>query len=292
MASLGAQPRLPHVAVVTVSYGSGAVLPHFLDSVASASVDPLLVIVADNLPGGPDIRSLTLSAGATYLPLDGNLGYGGAINAAAVDLPAQIEWILVSNPDVALQPGSLDVLLKHARSSDRIGSVGPAILTATGTLYPSARAVPSLGTGIGHALFANLWVGNPWTRAYRNDRASDGVQRDAGWLSGACVLVRRSVFDELGGFDTSFFMYFEDVDLGFRLGRAGYRNVYVPTATVTHTGAHSTTEHSAAMIRAHHASAKRFIGKKYSGALLFPVRAVLGLSLDVRSLIERRRPIG
>lgn len=277
------------VAVVTVSYGSGEVLETFLRSVPEAGVVRPMIIVADNKPAAPDgVAELARSADAEYLALPSNLGYGGAINAAVKRLPGSVDWVLISNPDVVLHPGSIDLLVAHGERDDRIGAIGPAIYTSTGELYPSARAVPSLRTGVGHALFANLWVSNPWTRAYRNDTRGAAEPRDAGWLSGACLLVRRSAFDELEGFDPGFFMYFEDVDLGYRLGKAGYRSVYDPEAAATHSGAHSTNADSAAMVRAHHLSARRFLGKKYAGAVLWPMRAALGVSLSIRSAFVRR----
>jgi N-acetylglucosaminyl-diphospho-decaprenol L-rhamnosyltransferase len=276
-------------AIVTVSYGSFDVLSGFLESVGAASSRPTTVVVADNVPDG-DARVAELSerSGATYLPLGRNLGYGGAINAAVATLPDSVEWILVSNPDVSLGAGSLDTLVATGDSDARIGSVGPVVLTAEGTVYPSARSVPSLRTGVGHALFVNLWVDNPWTRAYRNDTETTVEPRDAGWLSGSCVLVRRSAFAELGGFDTGFFMYFEDVDLGYRLGKLGYRNVYEPAARVVHTGAHSTTSDSGRMINAHHDSARRFLNKKYAGWWLWPIRVTMTIGLRVRSALVRR----
>lgn len=283
-------PSTPVVAVVTVSYGSGDVLETFLQSVPAASADPLIVVVADNRRNDITVEQIVDATSAIYLPLDRNYGYGGAANRAIQTLPESIEWILVSNPDVVLEPGSIDVLRTTASADSRIGSVGPTILT-DGEVYPSARTVPSLRTGVGHALFANIWMGNPWTRAYRRDAACEPQRRDTGWLSGACLLVRRSAFDELHGFDDGYFMYFEDVDLGYRLGKAGYRNVYEPSALVSHSGAHATTDHSAQMIRAHHASARRFLGRKYSGPLLWPVRTVLWIGLSVRSTVLARRSI-
>lgn len=280
----------PLLAVVTVSYGSTDVLSDFLASVRVASTAPITVTVSDNLPE-PDgeIQRLSTEMGATYLAMPSNLGYGAAMNAAVASLPPSVAWVLVSNPDVVLSPGAVDQLVAAGEADPLIGSVGPAILNSDGTLYPSARAVPSLRTGVGHAMFSNLWPSNPWSRRYRNDSIIPTERRDAGWLSGSCLLVRRRAFDELGGFDPKFFMYFEDVDLGYRLGKSGYRNVYEPSVHVTHTGAHSTTTESVKMIAAHHTSARRFLAKKYSGPLLWPIRAGLTVGLAIRSALVTRR---
>lgn len=290
MALSSQPPRMPVVAVATVSYGSGDVLEGFLESVPGSSADLLVVVVADNGSNDLAVAKITAASSARYLPLDHNLGYGGAMNEAIRSLPSNVQWVLVSNPDVVLTAGAIDALVAAGDSDSRIGAVGPAIMT-DGLVYPSARAVPSLRTGIGHALFANLWRGNPWTRAYRRDSSSDPVLRDAGWLSGACVLVRKSAFDELGGFDGGYFMYFEDVDLGYRMGKSGYRNVYEPAAVVVHSGAHSTSDHSAWMIAVHHQSARRFLTRKYSGWYLWPVRVALVIGLDLRSAFLSRRAI-
>jgi N-acetylglucosaminyl-diphospho-decaprenol L-rhamnosyltransferase len=279
----------PRVAVVTVAFRSNDVLPGFLESIEAASAEPVLTVVVDNRPG-VDSRAAELaqSASATYLALPDNPGYGGAINAGVATLPPTVQWVLVSNPDVVLHPGVIDALRAVGESDEQIGSIGPAVLNPDGTVYPSARRVPSLRTGVGHALFVNLWHDNPWTRRYRADDEAIAA-RDAGWLSGACLLVRRDAFDALGGFDEQYFMYFEDVDLGYRLGRAGYRNRYEPDAAVTHVGGHTAARDSRVMIRAHHDSARRFIGRKYSGWHLWPVRVVLGVGLAVRSAMLQRR---
>lgn len=280
----------PRVAVVTVSYGSGEVLAPFLESLGAAAATAPVVVVADNLAGTESsVENQVRAHGADYLPMSHNAGYGGGINAAARRLPDSIEWILVANPDVVLAKGSLDSLVATGDADPFVGAVGPAILSPMGQLYPSARAIPSLRTGIGHALFANLWLTNPWTREYRDEGDSPRSRRAAGWLSGACVLVRRDLFDQLGGFDENYFMYFEDVDLGYRIGQAGMRNIFEPDAEVTHSGAHSTAENSRAMVRVHHASAQRFLTSKYSGPRMWPVRAALRIGLSIRSHLVHGR---
>ena len=286
-----AEPRpLPRVGVVTVVYRSNHVLPGFLRSLPEAIGEPFATVIADNRPGeGSHARELAAEHGAELIELPHNPGYGGAINAAVSRLPGSVEWLVVSNPDVVLRPGAIDALIAVGEQDPRIGAVGPAVENLDGTVYPSARAIPSLRTGIGHALFANLWKSNPWTAAYRDGATASGRRRDVGWLSGSCLVVRRSAFEAVGGFDEGYFMYFEDVDLGHRLGRAGFRSVYEPSARALHTGAHSTGTESARMVRAHHDSAKRFLRGKYRAWYLWPVRAVLTAGLSLRSAVMTRR---
>lgn len=278
--------------MVTVSYGSDDVLGPFLASIPAASVHPVRVVVADNKPSTLSDQVIRMShdAGAEYIPLSDNLGYGHAINAAVRSLPLDVEWIVVSNPDVTLSAGSIDMLVNSAADDFSVAAIGPRILSSDGEVYPSARAIPSLRSGVGHALLANLWPTNPWTRVYRRSTGSALVRRDTGWLSGAFLMVRRSTFTQLRGFDESYFMYFEDVDLGYRIGKLGLRNVYEPAASVTHTGAHSTQDDAARMIQAHHESAMKFLSKKYSGVMLWPLRAALGAGLGVRARMAARRP--
>lgn len=259
-----------------------------LASVRAATSNPTLLAVADNLPSAKGTEAAVRSAGGGYTPLPSNPGYGGAINALVRTLPPSIQWIMITNPDVVFHAGAIDAMLEEASGAARIAAVGPLIRNEDLSIYPSARSVPSLRTGIGHALFSGFWATNPWTRRYH--RAEDySHPRDTGWLSGSCLLVRRSAFEEIGGFDEDFFMYFEDVDLGYRFGRAGWRNRYLPSSEVTHTGGTSTSGESSAMIRAHHRSAARFISKKYAGVALWPVRTGLLIGLRVRSGVAERR---
>jgi N-acetylglucosaminyl-diphospho-decaprenol L-rhamnosyltransferase len=274
--------------VVTVSYGSESVLDGFFASLPAASAGPLSAVVADNRPElGDPVRELADRYGVTYLPMDRNLGYGGAMNAAVRSLPSDISWVLVSNPDIEIHPGAIDELVRVGESDARIGAVGPLVET-DGEVYPSARAIPSLRMGIGHALFANIWPANPWSRRYHSDNELPPRERDAGWLSGSCLLIRREAFDDVGGFDDRFFMYFEDVDLGYRLTKAGWRNRYAPSATVMHSGAHSTDEHSTKMVLVHHESAYRFMSSKYRGWYLAPVRLAVRIGLSTRAFLVTR----
>jgi N-acetylglucosaminyl-diphospho-decaprenol L-rhamnosyltransferase len=147
--------------------------------------------------------------------------------------------------------------------------------------------LPSFGRGIGHAVFAKVWPGNPWTKQYRQETGTP-VERTSGWLSGSCQLIRREAFDSVGGFDTRYFMYFEDVDLGDRLAQAGWLNVYAPSARVTHEGGHSTSQASEKMLKAHHDSAYRYLADRHQGLAWKPVLALAKLGLAVRLKLETR----
>lgn len=277
----------PALAVVAVTFSPGEALDRFLDTLEKAVAAPYEVVLADNgsTDGAP--QRAAGRPGVRLLETGGNLGYGGAANRGVASTRAPL--VLVANPDVTFEPGALDTLLEAVGRWPHGGAFGPLIRRPDGSRYPSARALPSLWRGIGHALCGWWWSGNPWTRAYRQDRGVP-VEREAGWLSGSCLLLRRQAFDAVGGFDPGYFMYFEDTDLCERLGRAGWRCVYVPSATVIHEGAHATRHHRGAMVQAHHRSAYRYLSRRYPGLRNLPLRAVLRAGLAARAGLARLLP--
>jgi len=266
--------------VVVVSFSSGPVLQSFLASLSQSEILPGHVVIVENGPDAPETPKRGAWTTAVVHRPD-NPGYGSAVNAGIEAMPQDIPWVLIANPDVTLEKGTIRTLLAEAATDATIGSVGPSLLNPDGTVYPSARAVPGLGIGIGHALLGAVWKTNPWTEAYRGTYGS-ASSRECGWLSGACLLVSRKAFNEVGGFDQEFFMFLEDVDLGMRFGQAGWCNVYVPSARASHTVGHATKAVRPLMAAAHHNSAKRFVAKRYPGPQWLPVRVLVNLGLSLR----------
>ncbi len=279
-------PAPPTVRVVCVVYHPGDELVTFARTLRAASVQPAELVIVDNGTDPTVARQVADEYGARLIASGDNLGYGRGANLGAQG--AQTPWIVVANSDIEWQPGSLDQLVAAAEAHPTAGSVGPALLNTDGTVYPSARELPSLTQGAGHAVFVRLWPGNPWTRRYQARQQSTGGQRPAGWLSGACLLLRREAFEAVGGFDDGYFMFFEDVDLGERLGRAGWTNLYVPQVQVTHVGGTSWRAKPAPMISAHHASAARYVGRRYPHWYQWPVRQAAALGLRLRERSELR----
>jgi N-acetylglucosaminyl-diphospho-decaprenol L-rhamnosyltransferase len=276
------------LAVVTVTYSPGETLERFLDTLDKATKRPYRVVLADNgsTDGAPEKAGER--EGVQFLSTGENLGYGAAANRGAAEFGDDYGWIVVANPDIEWNPGSIDTLLEAADRWPRGGAFGPLIRETNGEVYPSARLLPSIGKGVGHAVVGRVWRDNPWTKAYRQSETTI-VERTAGWLSGSCMLFRREAFDSVDGFDPRYFMYFEDVDLGDRLGRAGWQNVYVPAAEVTHIGGHATSRASAKMLAAHHASAYRYLSDRHQGPEWKPVLAAIKAGLKLRLKLETRR---
>lgn len=272
----------PVIGVVTVTFSSGDYLRNFLDTLASATTARVQVVVADNGSDDGAPERAAQRDNVTLVRTGGNIGYGAAVNRGVAELPGDVELIVVANPDIEWAPGALDELLAAAQRWPRAGSLGPLILEPDGAVYPSARRVPDLVSGSAHAVLGSVWPGNPWTVAYRNEN-DDAGERPVGWLSGSCLLLRRTAFEGVDGFDSRYFMFFEDVDLGDRLTRAGWLNVFVPTARATHAKSHSVSRHPEKMIPAHHASAYRFQADRHRGPLWSPVRLALRAGLAARS---------
>lgn len=274
--------------VVTVTYSPGEHLERFLSSLTVATDLPVEVVIADNgsTDGAPE-EAVQRYPNATLLRTGANLGYGSAVNRGVAALePA--EFIVIANPDVVWAPGSLDALLEVARRWPRAGAVGPLIRDPDGSVYPSARQLPSIIRGGMHAVIGPFWKSNPWTAAYRQDHEPPS-ERAVGWLSGSCLLVRRTAFEQIGGFDERYFMYMEDVDLGDRFGRAGWVNVYAPSAEILHDKGHATGRDPARNLAAHHKSTWTYLSDRHIGWRRAPLRWAMRGALTVRSGLVVRR---
>lgn len=269
--------------VVTVTYSPGSHLDRFLASLSLATDRPVAVVMADNgsTDGAPQ-AAVHDHEGVTLFDTGGNLGYGTAINRAMAQVDPAAEFVVVANPDVQWGPGSIDALLTAAQRWPRAATLGPLIRDPDGSVYPSARHLPSLIRGGMHAVVGPVWPRNPWSLAYRQERLEPS-ERPVGWLSGACLLVRRSAFDAVGGFDERYFMYMEDVDLGDRFGRAGWQNVYVPSSEVLHDKGHSTGRDPARNLAAHHRSTYIFLADRHPGWWRAPLRWTMRGALAARA---------
>ncbi len=278
------------IAGVVVNYNAKEHLLSCVASLVGEGVD--VVIVADN--GSVDGSEAALSARfpeAKWAETGYNLGYG-----AAADLGAALSdraYLLVCNPDVVLGEGSVATLRKFLATRPDVALVGPRIVDGKGALYPSARRFPDLLEALGHGFLGQFWPGNPFSRRYRMNDWDHATSRRVDWVSGACFLARRSAWEAVGGFDRAYFMYLEDVDLCWRLGRAGWAVAYEPEAQVVHVQGVSADRHPYRMLLAHHVSMWRFARRATPARRRWALPLVLpGLAVRLGVTVARRALVG
>ena len=178
--------------------------------------------------------------GAELILSETNLGFGAGANRALRD--GDSEFVCVSNADVIPDPDAIATLARFCDEHPDCGMVGPAF--AEESAYHAKLPTPAaltLRPLIGG--FAHKWVDSP----------APGTTIEVEQPAGACFLMRRSVWEQLGGFDEGFFLWYEDVDLAHRLQRAGLRNFVCGSAQVRHlqglsTRALSRSDHQAARL--------------------------------------------
>jgi len=139
-----------------------------------------------------------------------------------------------------LAPGAGRALTARFAAEPDLGAAGPCLHNTDGTVYPSARKVPTLLESFGHAFLGPFAPGNRFTRAYRQTSWDRSTEREVDWVSFAAMLIRRSAFEQVGAFDEGFWLYGEELDLCTRLRDAGWKVRASPVLEVLHEGGVST----------------------------------------------------
>jgi N-acetylglucosaminyl-diphospho-decaprenol L-rhamnosyltransferase len=226
----------PRISVVIVSYKVPALLRACLASVQREAVGcPYEVIVVENASGDgsaelvrtefPDVR---------LIALEKNIGFAAGSNLGA--RAAQGEYVLMLNPDTELVGDTLSALLGYAEAHPRAGLVGGRTLNPSGELDPGscwgAQSLWSLvcfASGLSTLLRGSRLFNPESLGGWPRDSA-----REVDIVTGCLCLAPRAVWEELGGFDESFFMYGEDADLAARALKAGYHPAITPDAVIVH----------------------------------------------------------
>ena len=215
-----------------------------------------------------------------------NRGFGSASNQGIS--AGDADWVFLLNPDAEIASGSLGDLLKLAKERPDAAVLGVLVRDPDGSLYPSARKIPTLAEAAGHALIGPFKKDNRFSRAYTMDGWDRTSEREVDWVSGSCMLVRRSALERVGAFDPTFFMYAEDADLCTRMREAGYGVLFTPAMEVVHDHGLS-TRGSRGMIWEHSRSIYRFFDKHYAKGWRRAFLPIAWLVLWLRAAIVSRR---
>ena len=208
------------VAAVVVSHGTPGNVAELLPALRP-QVDELVVIA--NIPG-------SVPAGVQALTNDVPLGFGANLNRGFARTTAEL--VVAVNPDAVPETGAIGLLAAFMAEHPRCGVAGPRMEFPDGAWQPSRRRFPTVTGTIVRRTPLRLVVSQ--RRHFNLDSAAPTEPVEADWMLGGFLMLRRSMLEELGGFDEGFRLYGEDIDLQYRAMRAGWERWYVPAAVVRH----------------------------------------------------------
>ena len=243
MKTTEARPQNPALSISVLSWNTADLLENCLRSVYR---DPdsrgWEVLVVDNASsdGSADMVA-TQFPQATLIRSAENLGFSGGNNLALKR--ARGRHLLLLNSDTVVETGALGALVDYLDSEPAAGAVGPQLIHPDGRLQMSCGRSPSLAAEIVHKLLLHRLF--PF---FKFGRWHHRESRDVGWVTGACLMVRREAADETGLLDDHMFMCFEDLDWCLRLRRRGWKVVYRPSSRVVHLDGQSIRKNLAEML--------------------------------------------
>jgi N-acetylglucosaminyl-diphospho-decaprenol L-rhamnosyltransferase len=271
----------PDVSLIIVSHNTRGLLEHCLNELGTGH--EVIVVDTGSTDGSQELVRDRYPH-ARLLPLAGNPGYGGAANAG-IRL-ASGRYLLVMNADAWPLRHAVERLVEFAEDEPSAGIVGPRLLHPDQTLQPSVRGFPTLWRLATEYLFLR-WLA-PRTRAlnaFYGSGFDHSSRREADFVIGAVLLVRRQMLDEIGDFDPSFFMFNEEVDLCYRARKAGWSVVFWPGAEFVHVGGASTGAAFARLYREQLRSHLRFFAKHHDLRKAEQARKLLAAAMRFRAVV-------
>ena len=245
------------------------------------------IIVVDNAStdGSPDFVAETFPH-VRLIRLESNIGFGAAVNRAAAE--ATGTYLLLLNPDAEATPKSIERLMEFLDEHITCGAAAGRLLSMTEDWQRgfNVRRLPTYGTVTADLwLFKHVWPTNPLTRRAEATDVTDATSQAVEQPAAACLMVRRRVFEQIGGMDERFFpAWFEDVDLCRRILEAGWTIFFVPRSNFRHVGGASVgTLGVPRMKRLYYQNLERYMAKHHglAGRAITRSLIVTGMGLRV-----------
>lgn len=273
-----------NLSIVIVNWNGGADILQCLDSLrACGLLDQGEIVVVDNASadGSPELvrhafpQVLLIETGA-------NLGFARAANLGWKQ--ARGEYVLFLNPDTHVPAGTLEPALTYLRSHPAVGITGLKLLNHDGSLQVSCWNFLSLPMLFFDNLFRLPFIPRSFAGRFIYRLWDHQATREVDWVCGACMLMRRSVLEEVGGFSEDYFMYGEDMDLCYQVRQRGYRVVYYAEAAIIHYGNRSGAKRWAERREAEIVRAELTFLRKHRGRFSGPLfRALAGGAFLLKS---------
>lgn len=212
------------LSVITVTYNSEKLIERLIKSLADLPKSSEIIMVDS---GSTDNTvELVKKYGQVKLIVPGeNVGFGKGCNLGAQT--AEGEYLLFLNPDSAVHPGAVKQMLDYAESHPSVGIVAPRLIEESGLSQPSIRRLPTLW-----GAFKEYYLGKAGAYAPYAPIGDQPILVEC--VVGAAILIKKALFDQIGGFDQRYFMYYEDTELCRQVIKRGLEIVVLPTAVVDH----------------------------------------------------------
>ena len=278
----------PDIAAVVISYNTRDLLRDCLASLAAEPVASVTVVDNGSSDGSPEmVRAEFPSVRLIVDP--SNPGFGAAANRGI--RCSSERYVLLLNADTRVMPGAFENLVRYLDEHPRAAIAGPRILHPDGRLQPSC--FPFLGTAqfeIERSFLGPMLARVPLLRRrYLLQHSDHDRPRRVPWVLGAALAIRREAFEEVGGFDESYFLYAEEIDLCYRLRAARWQVHFAPVADVVHVGGASTSQNPVRARLQNTASTLQFCRTHYSPARAAGVAALVRAGALLRLLRARIR---
>jgi GT2 family glycosyltransferase len=297
----------PELSIIIVSYNTRDLLVQCLSSVLEQTVGTdFEIIVVDNDSCDGSVNEVkSRFPRIKVLVNERNLGFSKANNLALKR--ARGMYALLLNPDTVVLDNALDKMVEFMRNHPGTGIIGCHILNDDGTLQRAAFPPPSLWTSITSKLNTERLSPGKTSRYYRRhlerlfpshltnsyyDKQYEKAKRAfrTGWVSGACLLIRRTTFEDIGLMDENLFLFGEDADWCTRARKRGWRVMLLPQATVVHLGGMSTSGALSISIEAGQFSRLYFAKKHFGLGAVFALRCMALAALLAKYIVIRFKP--
>jgi N-acetylglucosaminyl-diphospho-decaprenol L-rhamnosyltransferase len=225
-----------NISYIIVTHNSERDIRGCIGSIYERCAVPFEIVVVDNNSQDLTRKIVEEEFGEVKLiSSEMNNGYSWGVNTGVSH--SKGDFVFILNPDTKIVSTITEDVFRPF-SSDKIGVVGPKVINPEDKRrQASARSFPTLKTGLfnNRSLITAVIPDNRFSAQYLNPIIDEEKEQQVDWVSGCAMVIRRELFDLVGGFDESFFLFYEDVDFCQRASRAGYRVLYHPSIEIEHT---------------------------------------------------------
>ena len=273
------------ISIIIVNYNVKYFLEHCLVSVLQATqqLQAQIIVVDNNSTDGTKIYFSDRFNEVQFIYNTENVGFAKANNIALSYCIGK--YILFLNPDTLLPPDCLINTLAYANSLPKCGAVGVCMVDGSGNFLPeSKRSFPSPTVSLYKLTgLSTIFIKSKIFAKYHLGHLSPSSNHEVDVLAGAFMLIPKKVLTAVGSFDENFFMYGEDVDLSYRIQKAGYKNYYYAGTSIIHFKGESTKRGSLNYVKLFYKAMSLFVAKHYASNKAIAFRLLINAAIMGRA---------